>query len=239
MKEIVELYKSKYKFDKFYTLISLKIFNNKILGNCYLSETKNIDDVFFKYHTKSNDVRIDLPIWFGDPTQYKLKIMVLGREPRDSHSKYNVDINLDNNYVFGSPFGIEFWTEKNKYYRSFKNIINNKEILTYFTDVVKKYEVKKSKLESDLIAKANFWKNAENNLENLELLKKEISIIDPDILVGLGNDSFNFLQKTFGEKYRVVKIVHPNARQDKLSGKNAWDIALEELDKIIIEFSLD
>ena len=33
------------------------------------------------------------------------------------------------------------------------------------------YEVKKSKLESDLVAKANFWKNAENNLENLELLK--------------------------------------------------------------------
>ena len=235
MKEILNLYRSKYKFIDFYDLLSVKILNNNLINSNYHFENTAYKDVNFIYETKNNDIRIDLPIWFGNPKHTKLKIMILGREPRDSNDKYNVEINPDDKYVFGSPFGIECWTDKNKYYRSFKNVISNPQILTYFTDAVKKYEVKNSKAESDINAKTNFWKTAENSVENFEFLKREIEILAPDVLIGLGNDSYNFLQTKFGDQLKVRKIIHPNARQDKASGKNAWVLASEELDKIIEE----
>jgi hypothetical protein len=232
MNDILNLYKSKYKFDSFYDLVSTKILNNRFVSENYHFTGKTSLLVPITYKAKPSDVRIDLPIWFGEPEKVKLKIMVLGREPRDSHDKYNIEVNEDNRYVFGSPFGIEYWNEKNKYYRSFKSLIRNKEFLTYFTDVVKSYEVKNSKPESDFSAKVNFWSHADSDLNNLKFLKQEVDLLRPDIIIGLGNDSFNFLNKHFAQNYSVKKVIHPNARQDKHSGKNAWEIAELQINEI-------
>jgi hypothetical protein len=233
MNDIINLYKSKFKFISFYDLVSYKILNNSLISDNYhfTSKTSLLDPITYK--AKLSDIRVDLPIWFGDQEKIKLKVMILGREPRDSHDKYNIEVNDDNGYVFGSPFGIEYWSEKNKYFRSFKTLIRNKEILSYFTDVVKTYEVKDSKSESDFSAKVNFWSHAESDINNLEFLKQEVDLLGPDLIIGLGNDSFNFLNKHFAQKYSVKKVIHPNARQDKQSGKNAWEIAEIQINDII------
>ena len=233
MNEILNLYKSRYKFDSFYDLVSTKILNNSLVSENYHFVSEKISVESITYKAKPNDIRVDLPIWFGNPKTAKLKLMILGREPRDSHDKYNIEVKYDSKFVFGSPFGIEHWNEKNKYYRSFKNLIAKQDILTYFTDVVKTYEVKSSKSESDFSAKVNFWSHAETDLNNLEFLKQEVDLLSPDIIIGLGNDSFNFLCKHFAKEYLVEKVIHPNARQDKQSGKNAWEIADKQINDII------
>jgi len=233
-KQILNLYKSKYPFESFYDLASVKIMkNNRLLGDNYhyLVDNSTIIDPDFK--ANQGDIRVDLPIWFGDPSKVKLKVMILGREPRNSHDKYNLEASNEHKFVFGTPFGIEYWSEKNKYYRSFKNLIRNDEILTYFSDVVKAYEVKQTKSESDLHAKVGFWKKAELENDNLVFLKAEVDLLQPDIIIGLGNDSYNFLKKHFASSFNVQKVIHPNARQNKKTGMNAWETAEIEIAAII------
>lgn len=225
MKEIIELYKERYPFQDFYPKAYSLIKNNKFISNA-LFETDNFKLKNELIDTKTGDIRVDLPIWIGN-LNAKNKILFLGLEPRDTDKKYNIEKNQK--FVFGSPFGIEFWNEKNKYYKTFKNTIENSNNFCYFTDVVKSYEVKETKGEADKIARKYFWeKAAENN--NIKFLSKEISILNPTYIIGLGNDSFNFLNKHFGEKYNVVKVIHPAAHPQK--GINAFEIASQQLYKI-------
>lgn len=232
MNQILNLYRSKYPFHSFYELASAKIMNNALLGENYLYLVDNLALIDFKFKAKPGDIRVDLPIWFGDPLKAKLKVMILGREPRNGHDKFNIEASNEHNFVFGTPFGIEYWSEKNKYYRSFKNLIKNDEILTYFSDVVKTYEVKQSKTESDLHAKVGFWEKAELENDSLVFLKTEVDLLNPDVIIGLGNDSYNFLKKHF-KSFDVQKVIHPNARQDKKTGLNAWEIAEIKIAEII------
>ncbi len=233
MNQILNLYRSKYPFHSFYELASAKIMkNNALLGENYPYLVDNSSLLGLKFKANPGDIRVDLPIWFGDPSKVKLKVMILGREPRNSHDKFNIEVSNEHNFVFGTPFGIEYWSEKNKYYRSFKNLIKNDEILTYFSDVVKTYEVKQSKTESDLHAKVSFWKKAEMEKDNLVFLKTEVDLLNPDVIIGLGNDSYNFLKKHF-KSFDVQKVIHPNARQDKKSGLNAWVTAEIKISEII------
>ena len=62
-------------------------------------------------------------------------------------------------------------------------------------------------------------------------LTKEISIINPTYIIGLGNDSFNFLNNHFGNKFNVKKVIHPAAHPQ--NGKNAFEIASQQLCEII------
>ena len=187
--------------------------NESILGNCEVG-----------------DVRVDLPIWFGDPVKSKTRIMFLGLEPRDSDPIFNIE--KIGKYVFGTPFGIEHWTPKNKYFNSFQDVVKNWDILSYFTDVVKEYVVKKSKGEGDKAARESFWPKA-NESENLNFLDQEIRYLNPDHIIGIGNDSYRFLEKKFRGKFKVSIVRHPNARQDKTTKQNSWDIAREQLSEIL------
>lgn len=236
MDRILNLYKSKYKFESFYDIVSNKISKNDLISDNYFFEAKipYLESTTLK--ANPNDIRVDLPVWFGNTNNVKLKIMILGREPRDSHDKYNLEINKQHKYIFGSPFGIELWSSKNKYFRSFKTLIENNQILCYFSDVVKTYEVKSTKSESDLFAKKNFWIQAEKDQTNLTFLKQEIQLLNPHIIIGLGIDSYIFLCKHFGGKYQIEKVIHPNARKDKRTNQNAWEIADIQIKNIINSF---
>jgi hypothetical protein len=207
--------------------------NKRLLGDNYPYLVDNLPNINPDFKANPGDIRVDLPIWFGNPSKVKLKVMILGREPRNSHDKYNIEVRNEHKFVYGTPFGIEYWTEKNKYYRSFKNLIRNDEILTYFSDVVKTYEVKQTKSESDLQAKVGFWKKAELENANVVFLKTEVDLLKPDIIIGLGNDSHNFLKKHFASSFNVKKVIHPNARQNKKTGMNAWETAEIEIAEII------
>lgn len=220
-KKIKELYKSRYNFQDFYELANALINQNKLL-----SKESNQSVQKQKIECQKGDIRVDLPITFGsENATYRLAI--LGLEPRDSNSKFN--INRSGKFVFGTPFGIEYWTEKNKYFKCFEDLLNRNDCYVYFTDVVKEYEVKLTKGESDKNARKAFWIKASNS-ENISFLKNELDIIKPTHILALGNDTFKFLKGIFGNK--VLLIRHPNARQDKNTNRNAWDIAKSQIGSI-------
>lgn len=226
MKEIIELYKERYPFQDFYPKAYSLIKNNKFISNV-LFETDNFEFKNEQIDTTNGDIRVDLPIQIGN-LNAKNRILFLGLEPRDTDKKYNIEKNQK--FVFGTPFGIEFWNDKNKYYKTFKKTIENGDNFCYFTDVVKSYEVKKTKGEADKYARKNFWKKAAEN-DNIDFLNKEISILNPTLIIGLGNDSFNFLNNHFGKKFNVKKVIHPAAHPQ--NGKNAFEIASQKLCEII------
>jgi hypothetical protein len=64
-------------------------------------------------NTEAGDIRVDLPIWIGNYDLSIFKIVFMGLEPRDSNNKYNIE--KVENFVFGSPFGVELWTETNNF----------------------------------------------------------------------------------------------------------------------------
>lgn len=219
--QIEELYKKRYNFQDFYEIATTLINQNKLFSNGSNQSVKKQ-----KIECQNGDIRVDLPISFGsEKATYRLAI--LGLEPRDSNSKFN--INRSGKFVFGTPFGIEYWTEKNKYYRCFEALFERQDCYMYFTDVVKEYEVKDSKGAADKNARKTFWTKAAKD-ENIAFLKSEFEIIKPTHILALGNDTHAFLNKHFGEK--VVKVIHPNARQNQRSKENAWEIAKKQLNDI-------
>jgi hypothetical protein len=224
MEEIKSFYHNRYNFSNFYTITSKLIRNNKLL-------TSRIERIEFplklpKINCINGNIRVDLPISIGSE-ESDYRIAILGLEPRDSNSKFNIE--RSGKFVFGTPFGIEYWTEKNKYYRCFEELLKRDDCYLYFTDVVKEYEVKSSKGEADVNARKTFWKKAAD-IENISFLKKELEILNPTHIIALGNDTYTFLYQQFGDK--VIKVVHPNARQNIQSKENAWDIAKKQLNVI-------
>lgn len=219
--KIKELYKSRYPFQYFYETVTILLKENKLFSES--NHPKVLKDII---ECKNGDIRVDLPVVIGlEKSAYRLA--VLGLEPRDSNSKYNIE--RSGNFVFGTPFGIEYWTEKNKYYRCFEDLIKKENCYLYFTDVVKEYEVKESKGEADKNARKTFWSKA-NKIDNVNFLKKELAIVNPTHIIALGNDTCIFLKQHFGDK--VVKVIHPNARQNQQSKENAWDIAKKQLNAV-------
>ena len=219
--KIKELYKSRYNFQDFYKVITTLINENNLLSKG--SNQKAQKD---KFECQNGDVRVDLPISLGQKNA-NYRFAILGLEPRDSKSKFNIE--RSGKFVFGTPFGIEYWTEKNKYYRCFEDLIKRDDCYLYFTDVVKEYEVKSSKGEADVNARKTFWKKAAD-IENISFLKRELEILNPTHIIALGIDTYTFLHQQFGDK--VIKVVHPNARQNMQTKENAWDIAKKQLNAI-------
>jgi uracil-DNA glycosylase len=219
--KLKELYKTRYNFQDFYEITTALINQNKLFSN---GSNQSVQKE--KIECQNGDVRVDLPISFGsEKATYRLAI--LGLEPRDSNSKYNIE--RSGNFVFGTPFGIEYWTEKNKYYRCFEDLLKKEDCYLYFTDVVKEYEVKDSKGAADINARKTFWTKAALE-DNIAFLKSEFDIIKPTHILALGNDTHAFLKLHFGDK--VVQVIHPNARQNQQSKLNAWEIAKKQLNDI-------
>jgi len=231
--KIIALYRDKFNLRDFYQLAGHKIKDNQLINEYYNygSNSSGTNDLENKVvSTEIGDLRIDLPIWFGDENSCKLKIMVLGLEPRDTKNKFNIE--KIGKHVFATPFALEHWTNRNKYFKSFEQLIKRTDVLSYFTDVVKEYEVKSSKNESDKFAVANFWKKAEDPI-NLQFLKSEVNLLKPDFIIGLGNNSYKFLRKHFGNELKIQKVIHPNARQNKITKENAWQVADKQIFEIL------
>jgi len=229
--QIKNLYSEKYSFELFYELAQTLLEENQFIPKASLSNGGKAV-IEGSIIARPGDIRVDLPIWFGDVSS-KNRIIFLGLEPRDTEAKYNIE--KKDNFIFATPFGIEFWNEKNKYFKSFKSVLKPNDLFVYFTDVVKHYEVKSTKNKSDINARALFWEKAVLE-ENLEFLNQELNLINPTHVIALGGDSFKFLNHHFGEKWNVVKVIHPAARPDKKTGMNAYEKVNETLGKILKSF---
>lgn len=171
--------------------------------------------------TTKGDIRIDVPVWFGNlnSSTCACKIIVIGIQPRDTHSSFNVA--KIGNKVFATAFGIDRWNKnssishkpQNKYFRVFKNIIHRTDIFILFTDTVKEYEV----VGGD---KGVNDKNSKNNFANLAnkwktFLLEELTLVDPDYILALGNVAFSKVNNFCNRNYTVTKIKHPSHGGEK------------------------
>jgi len=212
--KILTLYKDQFGFQDFYSHLVYKVTqypNNDSFLKGLKPEAKN----FKEFCTNEGDIRVDLPVWFGNPESSK-KIVIMGSEPRDTASHLNIEKVEFNGekYVFATPFALEY--SGGKYQRAFKDLTNSNDIFVYFTDVVKEYKVigldKEGKNQNDKNARNVFNQKAN---EYKEFLGRELDIIQPNILIGLGSKSYSKLNqiKFFKKKYenKIIEVTHPAA----------------------------
>ncbi|MFY7788518.1 MAG: uracil-DNA glycosylase family protein [Thermoflexibacteraceae bacterium] len=221
---ILTHFKIRFPFDKFYDNLLYNIstypdyhITNKTFLKGYYSKNKTTHDSD-KIKTNSGDVRVDLPVWFGN-VNATCKLVVIGMEPRDTDKEGHLNIERVDNYVFATPFALE--RPKGPYHSAFRDLTNHEDVFSYFTDVVKTYGVSGDKVQDDLHARQNFAQLAQ---EEKPFLLKELEIIKPTKIVALGNESFTFLKNFLGDKYNIQKVRHPSQGGATLARQQLSDL---------------
>lgn len=206
---ILSHFQLRFPFDKFYDNLLYNIstypeyhITNRAFLKGYSSQNSTNQDVE-RIKTRSGDIRIDLPVWFGDVNAVN-RVVVIGMEPRDSDKEGYLNIERIDRHVFATPFALE--RPKGPYHSAFRELTNNEDVFVYFTDVVKDYAVSGDKEQDDHNARQNFVQKAQ---EEKTFLLKELDIITPTQVVALGNQSFDFLREYLSDKYNVRKVRHP------------------------------
>ncbi len=212
MKQLLEHYQSSLNYKHFYDILLTKIGSNSnefIQSQRFLYGYKKnnslTDEILISISREPSDLRIDVPVWFGDILNSKNRIIVFGREPRDTDSLFNIE-KIGTN-VFATPFGIDRWNinssvkrkVQNRYYRVFNDLVSNENNFVIFSDVVKDYL-------DDSSALNNFFDKAR---KELSFLKKEIEFVKPTHIITLGDHSFRFIKEHFNN-YKINRIRHPS-----------------------------
>ena len=95
MNDLIEFYRKKLGFKDFYNIIknNIKSNPNDYIQNSRFLETIEASNIssFKNIKAKPGDLRIDVPVWFGNFEMTEYKIVVAGREPRDTNSDFNVE----------------------------------------------------------------------------------------------------------------------------------------------------
>jgi hypothetical protein len=211
LQQILSLYQTRYNFDLFYDNLFYNIktwpeehvHNTRFLYGYPLKE-KNV--VFEAQRpTVEGNIRVDLPIWYGDILSRK-KFVFVGLEPRDTNMDGYLNIEHKDNYVFATPFALERpWSP---YQKAFSYLINQHDSFFYFTDAVKEYHVadKVHKKVNDIAARKNFKLYAESSMAFLE---QELTLISPTKVFALGTQTHLFLQRHFKNKFDIIAVRHP------------------------------
>lgn len=225
IEELVEHYQKWFNFSYYYDLLlnqKMSEDNEFIKNSEYLDGINRCEGSHNAKEeiidAKMGDIRIDVPVWIGNLEKATKRIVVLGSEPRDTDSAFNVErINFDNkNFIFGNPFGVNRWNlqssvkrkPQNKYFSVFEQILKQDKVFILFSDAVKTYEMKfATSKENDRYARSLFKIEFE---KQKELLLKELELISPTHILVLGNDAFSLISQTIiGRRYPLYKIRHP------------------------------
>jgi hypothetical protein len=217
LEKILNMYRAKFGYDMFYdnlfynieTWPDFHITNSRFLSGYPFEKRKVIFEN--QRSTESGNIRVDLPVWFGNIKHGK-RIVFLGLEPRDTDNEGYLNIEHNNNNVFGTPFALE--RPYSPYQKAFSHLFENPNLFSYFTDVVKEYYVKNKddKNINDAIARKNFAHKAE---EGIEFLKEELKTISPVKVFALGKQTFLELDKHFHNDFDIVRLIHPARNRQK------------------------
>jgi hypothetical protein len=164
-----------------------------------------LDEVYVQH----GDLRIDMPILIGS-TQPKVRILILGLEPRHTDDFYNV-LKKDKT-VYATPFGIDRWfagVKQNIYASAFHKYLAP-DRLFLFSDFVKQYEVidPNNKNKNGNNARDRFKHLFESKYQNI--LTEEIKLFAPHIIIGMGKiDISNKVPKDFIKDNKINIICHP------------------------------
>jgi hypothetical protein len=232
MKQLTQLYQQ-LGYQSFYDIILSNIQNEskEFIVSPQFLEGWNVEKITSKkdINCKIGDVRIDVPVWFGNKQKAKNRVLIFGLEPRDTDSKFNIE--RVGEKVFATPFGVDRWNPnstvfrkpQNKYYRVFENVVSDKANFVVFSDIVKDYELVGSndqKNISDENARDTFFFKAE---KALPFLVQEINHIDPTHILVMGKDSYQFLSKAF-KSQNIIQLRHPSKGGEKIAKEQIMSI---------------
>lgn len=140
--KLINFYQKWLGFEQFYSHIKSLIKsdqNEYIQAKTFLAglpknniQNNQINSANKKISIKDGDIRCDVPVWFGDIKKSKIKIVVVGLEPRHANDRFNIE--RIGKTVYATPFGIDRWnynstipyTPQNRYFRVFEEFLNKK-----------------------------------------------------------------------------------------------------------------
>jgi hypothetical protein len=133
---------------------------------------------------------IDLPAWFGDFKNKK--IVVLGIDPLRSYKVFEeakADIKRD--VILGTPYAFHEKLSRDKDCKSYWTLVEglvNSNNFVYCTDIFKTYYFKERE-------KMRSYNDPEytKNFNHLEILKQELELVQPDIIIAFGQLAHQFL----------------------------------------------
>jgi hypothetical protein len=164
--------------------------------------------------TSIGDFRIDVPVWFGKFDNARFKVCVVGSEPRDTSSSFNIA--RVGNRIFASPFGADRWNchstiarrPQLKYFRALERLLCHPKVFLLLTDVIKEYSVVSlNKSHNDRYARQQFPRLIDKWRDFLTL---ELEIVKPDIIIAFGNTANQALMKVGLPKSDIIKVRHPS-----------------------------
>jgi hypothetical protein len=179
---------------------------NKEIYEISKHEIYGYEDLLSKKETEN--LGIDLPIYFGDPGSKK-KIMIVAMDAKRNGQDHN-------NIVVGSVFALHQKdarnTNRNDYWKFIEPI--TRDSFVYLTDIFKLYyethyfdKEKKYQLLSNK-DKDYTDKTSVAFKTNKKILEEEIKLINPDTIISLGNESANALKMISGITSNELDTVH-------------------------------
>jgi len=164
-------------------------------------DTNNIDfDILTEaiasdFHIPDNKslVGIDFPTWFNINTSNTKRIMILGIDPLRSVNAFE-GYDLNNQTLIGTPYAMhrKSMREGNqgilRSYWGFVKSLIDKNYGIYLTDIFKVYFMSQNQRSYN---HKYFIENKQKHLK--QILEKEIEMINPDLIIVLGNKPLNLL----------------------------------------------
>lgn len=160
---------------------------------------------------KAGDMRVDAPVWFGNPATAQRMIMIVGMEPRHSNDRYN--LRREGATVYASPFGADRWCagSSNKYYTVLQQLLPPcfPDLCVVLTDIVKEYQVldPDHKQDNDQLARQSFKEHF--TAQGQMLFAEELHCIQPDLVLAFGRATTTQLGRYCGERLSVLSVRHP------------------------------
>lgn len=160
---------------------------------------------------RAGDVRVDAPVWFGNPATAQRTIMIVGMEPRHSDDRYN--LRREGATVYASPFGADRWCagSSNKYYTVLQQLLPPcfLDLCVVLTDIVKEYQVldPDHKQDNDQQARRSFKERFV--VQGQMQFSEELRCIQPDLLLAFGRATATQLGRYCGETLPVLSVRHP------------------------------
>ncbi len=184
---------------------SFDVSEKAILGKLELKDLIGISEFLLAKQHLSN-LGIDLPIYFGDYTQNKNKIMIVAMDAKRSGQK-------EKEIVLGSVFDLHTKTGRetnaNDYWDFIEPLL--KDNFVYLTDIYKIYYetiiIKKGKETRIVSNKDKTYTSGEPYSHNKTIIKAEINLIKPNLIIAIGKDAADALKTIQGISSEEVQLV--------------------------------
>jgi hypothetical protein len=152
---------------------------------------------------------IDLPTWFGNPKNKR--IVILGIDPLRNHKVFKqAGADVKNDVILGTPYAFheKLSREKNckSYWTLAEGLVNTNNFV-YCTDIFKTYFHRE-------IGRVRSYRDPDyiKNENHLIILKEELNLIQPDIIIVFGQLAHSFLLKkkcqTIGQSIVKTKSIY-------------------------------